>query len=195
MIPSDISHYAHTNADLSHPLNLPHFLSAPSTRADHQLVSSSVDHTVWRPPRRSATASQQTHSLKASKEICCSKGHRSPMRPEANRDTGGKLQTFMPRPVNSRYNEMARGEHKTTADPLVPCVWVEQVSRAGGQCIGWIDKQMHTGEVLNLNVMSTWASDFFILHRIPGVARSIRQGSLKFTRYNGMTAKGIAGTK
>ena len=102
--------------------NLPPFQPAPSTRADHQLVSSSEEHTVLRPPGRSATASQQTHSLKASKEICCSKGHRSPRRPEASRDTGGKLQTFMPRPVNSRYNEMARGEHKTTADPLVPCV-------------------------------------------------------------------------
>jgi hypothetical protein len=55
---------------------------------------------------------------------------------------------------------------------------------------------MHTGEVvLNLNVLSGRASDFFIVQRIPGVASHIRQGTLKITRYKGMTLKGIAGTK
>jgi hypothetical protein len=39
------------------------------------------------------------------------------------------------------------------ADPLGPCVCVERVSQAGGQSVG-IDKQTHTGEVLNLNVIS-----------------------------------------
>jgi hypothetical protein len=53
-------------------------------------------------------------------------------------------------------------------------------SRADGQSVG-IDKQMHTREVLNLNVMSGRA---VILQ---GIIRSfksqIRQGTLKFTRY------------
>jgi hypothetical protein len=49
--------------------------------------------------------------------------------------------------------------------------------------------------MLNLNVMSGRASDFFIVQRIPGIASHIRQGTLKFTRYKGMTSKGIAGTK
>ena len=38
-------------------------------------------------------------------------------------------------------------------------------SRAGGESVG-IDKQMHTGEVLNLNVMSGRALDYYIIQRI-----------------------------
>ena len=72
---------------------------------------------------------------------------------------------------------------------------MERVPWAGGQSVGLIDKQTHTGEVLNLNVMSGSASDFFIVQKIPGIASHIRQGTLKFFRYKGMTAKGISGTK
>jgi hypothetical protein len=55
---------------------------------------------------------------------------------------------------------------------------------------------MHTGEVvLNLNVMSGGAPDFFIIQRMPGIASHIRQSTLKFTRYKGMISNGIAGTK
>jgi hypothetical protein len=39
------------------------------------------------------------------------------------------------------------------------------------------------------------ALDFFIVKRIQGVANHIRQGTLKYTRYKGMTSKGIAGAK
>jgi hypothetical protein len=49
--------------------------------------------------------------------------------------------------------------------------------------------------MLNLNVLSGQASDFFIVQKIPGIASHIRQGTLKFSRYKGMTVKGIAGTK
>jgi hypothetical protein len=54
---------------------------------------------------------------------------------------------------------------------------------------------MHTEEVLNLNVLSGRASDFFIVKKIPGIASHIRHGTLKFSRCKEMTVKGIAGTK
>jgi hypothetical protein len=78
----------------------------------------------------------------------------------------------------------------SAADPLGPCVCMERVSWAGEQSVG-IDKQTYTGEVLNLNVMSGRALDYFIIQRIPGATNHIRQGTLKFSRYKRMTAKGI----
>jgi hypothetical protein len=36
----------------------------------------------------------------------------------------------------------------SAADPLGPFVGVERVSGAGGQSVGWNDRQMHTGEVV-----------------------------------------------
>ena len=62
---------------------------------------------------------------------------------------------------------------------------MERVSWAGGQSVGLIDKQMHTGEVLNLNVLSGQASDYFIVQRISGIASHIRQDTLKFSIYQG----------
>jgi hypothetical protein len=55
---------------------------------------------------------------------------------------------------------------------------------------------MHTGEVvLNLNVFVRSSISLFVVQRIQWVGSHIRQGTLKFTRYKGMTSKGIAGIK
>ena len=45
---------------------------------------------------------------------------------------------------------------------------MERVSRAGGQSIG-IDKQMHTREVLNLNVMCGRALHYYITANYQGL--------------------------
>ena len=41
--------------------NLPPFQPAPSTRADHQLVCSSEEPTVWKPPRSLAALRATGH--------------------------------------------------------------------------------------------------------------------------------------
>ena len=56
-------------------------------------------------------------------------------------------------------------------------------SGADGQSVG-IYKQMHTREVLNLNVMSGRALDYYNTANYQELQITIRQGTLKFTRYN-----------